>query len=68
MKPIFIGLFAALTLAGCATKPPMCDGSDKKPINAARALNQEHQEQGDAIPAQPLIPPDALSAHGAKHE
>ena len=68
MKPIFIGLFTALALAGCATTPPMCNGSDKKPINTARALNQEHQERVEAVPAEPLIPPDASGAHGANHE
>lgn len=46
-KPILMIAVAAM-LAGCAAKPPGCDGSDRRPVNVPEQAGIVHPSCGMA--------------------
>ncbi|MDR8920784.1 hypothetical protein FEP54_05619 [Burkholderia multivorans] len=50
VKTLCALLFAAL-LAGCASAPPTCDGSNRRPVNQPPQAGVVHQSCGHAAVA-----------------
>ena len=48
MRKLILLVVTAASLAGCATRPPGCDGKDRRPINAPAQAGTTYPSCGTA--------------------
>lgn len=46
MNPVAVLLILSVTLTGCAHKPPSCDGSNRRPLNAPKQAGVSYESCG----------------------